>query len=295
MAQYRFWVFTINNPEGLLDFEDHPNVRYCVYSEEVGEEGTLHFQGYIEFFRTVRAAAVQKVLPGAWHAPRRGTQQEAIDYATKMETQVGGPYVYGVPSKGSGERTDLENLKKALDSGASDKEISENYFAQFLKYNRGIALYRNLHAARQNRKPLVSFYYGPTGTGKTASVCSVYEDVYIRSNTTGAFWEGFNGQSVVLIDDFYGWMPYHDMLRYLDRYPLKVNVKGSSCEYAPARIVITSNRLLHDWYDKEKIPDISALVRRIDNFVYFWDASHIGSPIKSVTYSDFLAEVGISE
>jgi len=45
-ANARFWLFTLNNPEGLLDFDDFQGkVRYCIYSEEVGESGTSHFQG----------------------------------------------------------------------------------------------------------------------------------------------------------------------------------------------------------------------------------------------------------
>lgn len=41
------WCFTINNPEGLLDFDTLPPHKYCVYQEEIGENGTLHFQGYV--------------------------------------------------------------------------------------------------------------------------------------------------------------------------------------------------------------------------------------------------------
>jgi len=45
----RFWCFTLNNPDGNLDVDlAIPAVRYAVWQLEVGEEGTEHFQGYLE-------------------------------------------------------------------------------------------------------------------------------------------------------------------------------------------------------------------------------------------------------
>lgn len=32
----------------------------------------------------------------------------------------------------------------------------------------------------------------------------------------------------MVIDDFYGWIPYDEMLRVMDRYPHKVPIKGAS-------------------------------------------------------------------
>lgn len=43
----RNWVFTLNNPEGLLPFIES-DMRYLVYQEEVGDNGTYHLQVFKE-------------------------------------------------------------------------------------------------------------------------------------------------------------------------------------------------------------------------------------------------------
>jgi len=85
MQQSKYWCFTVNNPPGLLDPSLMDGVTYCVYSEEVGDSGTYHLQGYVEFRTKRRLNAVREVLGGTAHVePRRGTQEEAILYATKV-------------------------------------------------------------------------------------------------------------------------------------------------------------------------------------------------------------------
>lgn len=263
----RFWVFTLNNPKYLLDLSDINNVRYCIYSEECSESGTNHFQGYIEFNRTVRLAACLKAIPKAHFEPRRGTQQQAIDYASKQDgTHVDGPHVYGEPTKGQGSRSDLLEIKKALDEGMSMQQISENFFSQFIRYNRGFYEYNMLHLPTERRKPLVSYYYGPTGCGKSLTAELCFPDAYWKS--PNKWWGGYNGSSTIILDDFYGWLPFHDMLRLLDGYPLRVERKGGELPVTSARIIITSNRLPTQLYKDERL-EMGALIRRIDRFLFF--------------------------
>lgn len=83
-ARTCFWVFTVNNYETLLDPEEM-GCKYLVYSEEVGESGTPHLQGYLEFETAKRAGGVLDVLPyGAHIEPRKGTAEQAVAYATKV-------------------------------------------------------------------------------------------------------------------------------------------------------------------------------------------------------------------
>lgn len=111
MTSRRF-VFTINNPDGLLSL-DGWGVTACVYQEEVGESGTHHFQGYIKFEMSRRAAYAERVLGGHAHLePARGSDEECIAYCTKEESRVGGPYWFpseaDVRAEKQGRRVDLE-------------------------------------------------------------------------------------------------------------------------------------------------------------------------------------------
>jgi len=80
----RDWVFTENNYPGLLDCETIPDARYVVYQEEVGENGTPHLQGFIQFMSARTLGQVTAALPGAHVEPRRGTLEQAIDYSKKV-------------------------------------------------------------------------------------------------------------------------------------------------------------------------------------------------------------------
>lgn len=56
------------------------------------------------------------------------------------------------------------------------------------------------------------------------------------------------------------------MLRILDRYPHRVEVKGGYVQFLAKRVVITSNIEVKKWYSEEKIDSVlfEALLRRID-------------------------------
>ena len=68
------------------------------------------------------------------------------------------------------------------------------------------------------------------------------------------------GHEVVIIDEFYGWLPFDLLLRVCDRYPLLVETKGGQTQFVAKVIVITSNSLPSNWYKSAYFP---SLVRRV--------------------------------
>lgn len=94
------WVFTLNNPEqdpGTLieRLTDDPKVRYAIFQREQGENGTIHFQGYLELTRSQRMSYVKRLIPRAHWESRIGTRDQARDYARKEETRIEGPWECG--------------------------------------------------------------------------------------------------------------------------------------------------------------------------------------------------------
>jgi hypothetical protein len=73
------------------------------------------------------------------------------------------------------------------------------------------------------------------------------------------FFDGYDGQEDVVVDEFYGWIPYDLLCRMCDRYPLLVDTKGGAVQFCPKRIWITSNKKPEDWYKL----DMSAMFRRL--------------------------------
>ena len=50
------------------------------------------------------------------------------------------------------------------------------------------------------------------------------------------WWDNYAQEEIIILDEFYGWLPYCEMLRLLDRYPCQVETKGGSINFAPNKI-----------------------------------------------------------
>jgi len=100
--QYTRWAFTLNNPSGLIPFDDpeHSHVfRYWIYQGEVSHSGTYHFQGYFEVYKEVRLSQLTKLplLRRCHLGPARRNAQANKLYCSKQDTRVDGPWEGGVP------------------------------------------------------------------------------------------------------------------------------------------------------------------------------------------------------
>lgn len=268
----KFWVFTLNNPDGLLDFTTSEAVKYAVYQEEVGDAGTPHFQGYVELHTTRQLPFMKKLIPGAHWEMRRGTQAEARDYAMKADTRVSGPYEHGtfVPAQ-QGARTDLLALKDVLIKKTSLKDVAEQHFPTWLKYHRGVDRFLELQRTKVRPEQVeVELHLGATGLGKTHYAIESNPGAYLKP--PGEWWDGYEDQDVVIIDEYKGWLPFHMLLRVCDKYPVKVEVKGGFRDLVAKKIVITTNYFPHEWYkDGGSKYHWPAFYRRVTTFFY-WHA-----------------------
>ncbi len=79
----------------------------------------------------------------------------------------------------------------------------------------------------------------------------------------GEWWDGYDGQEDVVMDDFYGWLKWSFLLNLLDRYPMLVPIKGGTKEFVAKRVFITSNKKPEMWYPNQI--DIAPLVRRLEH------------------------------
>lgn len=269
----RGWVFTLNNYSSVDVPRAVEGVKYAIWQAEKGEKGTKHLQGYFLFESTKRLPGVKKIFPTAHWEIRRGTHEQARDYCSKEETRVEGPWTLGEePSQGA--RSDLLSLKRSIDEGKTEIEIWDQHFASMLKYHKGATIYRQLKSEVRNFKTFVTVITGPTGSGKSHAA-HTFPNVYSLSHPGtkgGQVWfDRYDGHQTVVIDEFYGWIPYDLLLRLLDRFPLAVPIKGGFANFRPRFIVITSNKAPEDWYKFEKFAGKSdPLLRRMDLIITKW-------------------------
>lgn len=264
----RSFCFTLNNPTSTsLDFAQYPFVEYAIWQLEIGKEGTEHLQGYIEMSKSCRWSVFKNILQGAHFEKRRGTRDQARSYCKKEDTRKEGPWEYGVWSeKSQGKRNDLEEVKRKIDSGASEMDIAEEHFNEWAKYYKAFREYKKIKTAQRNWPMEVELIYGPPGVGKSKLAMEENPKAYWKAPQSKWF-DGYEGEEVVILDDFRHDFTWTVLLRLLDRYPMLVECKGGHLQFVAKKIVITTNLLPTQWYDYSKFP-WEALQRRITKWIY---------------------------
>lgn len=274
-AKPRAWCFTLNNrvDEWAVPIQaGDGGLRYCVFQHERGANGHLHIQGYAEFNKPVRMATAITVLGlhGAHLEARRGTRDQARDYCMKADSRVDGPWEWGDwGAGGQGKRNELADAAKLLKEGKPLHVVMDEHPTTFIRYHRGLRemqfeLTRQKNT-QQMRNLKVTVLIGDTGVGKTHSVyewASAHETPLFKLDAANrVWWDGYTGEKVILIDDFYGWIKYGFLLNVLDKYPLRVEIKGGFIWANWTHVFITSNAHPNLWYKKGLTP---ALARRIN-------------------------------
>jgi len=297
----RNWVFTLNNPQQRIDF-DAPvwdgNVKFAIYMLEMGASGTPHFQGYLELRQAQRLSWLKKTpLSRAHLEKRRGTRQEAILYCMKtyQKTQQenespqqpfaqlsidgvtvsGNPVIYGsdespqslikrCESKKLSVKDRLEEVKEMIKAGKTDQDIMESHFDLFVRYHKSFQVARRILSKPRDHEVEVIVCQGPTGTGKSRWAKETFPGAYWKQRSN--WWDGYEGEEVVIIDEFYGWLPFDTLLRLCDRYPLLVETKGGQISMHCKKVVITTNAVPNAWY---KNVYFNSFVRRVTEWKVF--------------------------
>lgn len=155
------------------------------------------------------------------------------------------------------------------------RSCAEEHPATFVRYFRGLREYRDLLKPITPRDPSTNrtntyIVWGPTRTNKSkkcfeAALKINPDSIYYKNRSN--WWHGYHQEETVIIDDFYGWLKWDELLKICDRYPYKVETKGSFEEFTSKHIFITSNKAPEEWYKFDGFDPAPLLSDRI-NFVY---------------------------
>lgn len=294
-ARARDWCFTLfdrrDEEEGVDDqlrdaFESY-NIAYLVAQEEqCPTTGRFHIQGYCRFrsARTLRGLKRLAFFEGAHLEIAQGNPDQNRAYCTKEDTRVAGPWEFGeLPPCGQGTRTDLNDFAKTAFSGESRDLMLITRASVFAKHfrwanavcdlaSKAIAQdnYRSfVDPADKSRRKTVCVLWGEPGTGKTSWVVRTFgmENIFrlVPDGSGEKVWfDSYNGESVLLLDDFFGNIPHSALLQILDVYPFRAAVKGSFTYVNFEHIFITSNDAPNTWYADLycQRPNLRAALRR---------------------------------
>jgi len=275
--KFRWWFITWNNPSHpedktlLLSWDQ---IIYIKFQYEKGKTGTKHYQGVFYLKGPKTCTTLRSKFPGCGYmAPVKDTKG-AVKYCGKSDTRIDGPWEQGTLPK-QGARSDLLECKTIVDSGGGMDELFEQQFSNAVRYGRGLSQYVNLVAQKNPRKTQTTcyVYYGDSGMGKTeaakAETAAWGGKVFWLTLESGmggkVWWDGYNGEPNVVIDEFECQLRLVDFKRMIDSSPYKVPVKGGYVEFKALRVWVLTNYCPDAWYLKSAPPgpQRNALLRRI--------------------------------
>lgn len=283
---FTYFKFPEHYKDYLLKLEKIPNFRYVVAQvEECPETKKNHIQGYIEFSKKIGMKPIRKIMTGIHLEIRRGTRQQARQYCMKLDSRILPPFELGnFMEGGQGKRNDITKLKTLIESGKSLKQIVLEDCSNFQSIRIAEKLFQyNDNPRDHNKPPVVRWYYGATGTGKTKSVYDEFKSENIYPSFSYRWWDGYTSQKCILIDDMRrDYAKFHILLKLLDRYPHIVQIKGGTRHINSPYIIITSAYHPKDLYETRE--DINQLLRRITTIKHYKTRTFEGN-LRSETLS----------
>lgn len=251
-----YWMLTVPQSQFLPYLP--PAVAYSKGQLEFGAGGFLHWQLIVVFERSVRLGAVREIY-GPVHAELTRSEA-AMEYVWKEETAV------------AGTRFELGKLKTKRNSKRDWDQVWQSAKeGRFEDIDKSVLVchYRSLKSIRQDHlvpvamERKVDVYWGATGTGKSRLAWEEAGLSAYPKDPRTKFWDGYNGQENVVIDEFRGAIDISHILRWFDRYPVIVEVKGSSVVLTAKNIWVTSNLSPEQWFPDCDSETLSALRRRL--------------------------------
>lgn len=254
----RYWIITLSH-------ERHPEQPqlpeaggYIRGQLEIGTGGFRHWQFVFYAKNTISLRTVTTLFPGCHAEATRS--QAALDYVSKDDTRVEGTSFQEGEIPTHRPTTDWHQILDSARNGNFDAIPPGIY----LRYHATI---HRLHT--QCTRPIfrdtisAQLFVGPTGTGKSRRAWEeAGQEAYIKNPNT-KWWDGYTGQTSVIIDEYTGTINLSNLLLWLDRYPCLIEFKGGACALQATKFWICSNTYPSDWYPEAKQEQLNALFRRL--------------------------------
>lgn len=263
MSQGLYWLLTIPHAD-FLPYKPVDVAFIAGQLERGADTGYLHWQLLVAFERKVRLAAVKKIFGQSVHA-ELSRSSAARDYVWKDDTAVAGTrFELGEFKLRRNVSKDWDAIREAAKSGRLEEIPADVYVRSYNSLKRIATDHMQAHPLERS----VFVFWGRTGSGKSRRAWEEAGLGAYPKDPRSKFWDGYRGQEHVVIDEFRGGIDIAHLLRWFDRYPVIVEVKGSSVVLCAKTIWITSNLSPDDWYPECDLETKAALRRRL-NITHF--------------------------
>jgi len=267
----RWYILTLSNAsiiEANIVFPPEclpSGVDYMVGQQEQGEGGFVHWQFCLHCTHSQRSSFVRRLYPSAHVEATRS--DAAVAYCQKEDTRVfGSGFELGNPPVQRNKGKDWEGMWNFAKAGEIERIPCDVRIRCYSTLQRIAKDY--LVPPPIERQVMV--LYGSTGSGKSHRAWIEASLNAFPKDPNTKFWDGYRGHENVVIDEFRGSIAINHMLRWCDKYPVIVEVKGGAVALQARRIWITSNLAPIDWYPDVDSETRAALFRRLT--IYRFDS-----------------------
>lgn len=229
---------------------------YVVIGKEVAPTtGTAHLQCYAQLLKRMRLTTVARQIPRAHIEPAQAKAVDAANYCKKGEQskhewrnfkEYGTHFGLNADfaEKGvlieQGARIDLREAINTLTQTRSIRRVAETHPEVFIRNHRGITAYALITVdpyVHTNCRGI--WIYGPPGTGKSHCVREQFPTLFVKPQNK--WWDGYDAQECVLLDDLDTPVLGHYLKIWSDKYSCTGESKGGTVMLRHKVFVVTSN------------------------------------------------------
>lgn len=314
-CRYRAWMMTASekfwSEEKLTKaFQSYKSGVAVVGQLEEGASGYRHYQLYIEFVNPQRFSGLIKKFVGVHIEPRREDRMHAIKYCTKEKGRVK-PYSFGelepvkeidgkkvteaeyrrynlsLKNKSKKEKeVAVEKYFELIRSGYTASEVivrepgAWRYGAQLDRFERAVREERE-EFYRKNLREVKAFYLsGESRIGKTYYITQKKmkeekKSVYRVTNYLHPF-DSYDGEEILILDEFRTSIDFNLMLNILDGYPLQLPARYGDKTAQFTEVWVVSNEKFYTQYQEVNVMMPSSFIAFKRRFAGFFEMRERG-------------------
>jgi len=215
--------------------------------DERGAAGTPHLQMAFRFHKQIDHMAARHVIGMRVRIePMRESIAINIKYCSKEKVLCERgirPEEKG-KAGGNAHKRKWDDVKEDLKKGMTQIEMADKYTELVIKHGDGLSKVRNLYQGKIARKPVkVMWYHGETGAGKSfrAEEEAKADGRPLYRQNGSSWWDAYDGEPLVIIDDINPRYDFKDLLKHLDQYNVLIPCKGSHMWLKAEKIWVTSS------------------------------------------------------